>query len=146
MSFRSVPFSRIVIVLVVALIGIQVVPVERSNPPSKWDVTAPDSVRRILRRACYDCHSNETEWPWYSRVAPFSWIVTSHVREARGDLNFSEWPRFDAELERMELREIAEEVSEGEMPLWSYTMIHRDARLHDREREIIVRWASANVD
>ena len=80
--------SVIAVGVVVALAAIQLVPVHRTNPPVRVEVNAPEEVMAIIQRACYDCHSNETRWPWYSRVAPVSWFVVSHVKKARGDLNF----------------------------------------------------------
>jgi hypothetical protein len=127
------------------LIGIQFVPVDRVNPPVQSEIIAPEDVAAILRRACYDCHSNETRWPAYSYIAPVSWLVVGHVNEGRGDLNFSEWPTFDFELQAFALNDIAEQVSEGKMPLQSYTLIHRDAKLSDEERELLIRWARSSA-
>jgi hypothetical protein len=125
------------------LAAIQLVPARRSNPAVRSEVEAPPEVRAILRRACYNCHSNETRWPWYSRVAPVSWWVASHVREARGDLNFSEWPAFDLEAQEEAFHDIREEVSEGRMPLRSYLLMHREARLTEADRQILLRWAGS---
>jgi hypothetical protein len=123
------------------LAGIQLIPVNRTNPPVQSEVDAPDDVAAILRRACYDCHSNKTEWPWYSYVAPMSWLVVDHVNHGRGDLNFSEWPILDFEAKEHAFKDIQEQISEGEMPLKSYTLIHRDARLSDHERDRLLLWA-----
>ena len=120
---------------------IQIIPARRTNPPVRSDIKASGEVGEILRRACYDCHSHETRWPWYSRVAPISWWMVSHVNEARGDLNFSEWPRFDPELVGMALRDIEMQVAQKKMPLPSYTIMHAGARLSDEERETLVSWA-----
>lgn len=130
--------SLIVIVLFFA--AIQLVPVSRSNPPVETEVPAPDEVKTVLKRACYDCHSNEVKWPWYSYVAPASWLVAYDVKEARKELNFSTWNRFDAEKRNKKIKEIWEEVSEGEMPLWQYTLIHSDARLSRTDLALIQSW------
>ena len=84
--------ARIGIIVLVVIIAIQFWPVERTNPPVLSDIEAPQEVKAVLHAACYDCHSNETRWPWYSYVAPASWLVTSDVTEAREHLNLSEWP------------------------------------------------------
>ena len=126
-------------VLLVA--GVQFVPVDRDNPPVRSNLSAPDEVMSVLLRACYDCHSNQTRWPWYSRVAPVSWFLARDVREARADLNFSEWPVLDFELQHLEMDEIHDAVSEGKMPLRSYTLIHRDARLTQADRNLLLDWA-----
>lgn len=127
--------------VVVILIGIQAIPVSRTNPPVRSEITVPDSVSPILRRSCYDCHSNETRWPWYSRVAPSSWFVSRHVEKGRSELNFSEWPHFDFEEQERAMHEIQEEIEDQEMPLKSYLLLHPDARLSDADRKVLLRWA-----
>ncbi len=98
-------------ILLIALIGIQFVPVERTNPEIKDEIEWNASeTRELVKRACFDCHSNETEWPWYSYIAPISWRVTEHVDNGREHLNFSEWNRPNEDLE-----EIKEKVEEGKM-------------------------------
>ncbi len=94
--------------LLVVFIGIQFVQKEHTNPPIQSELAAPDGVQTILRRSCYDCHSNETRWPWYSRIAPVSWYTVGHVNHARSDMNFSEWPTFDPEEQEHLLEEIRE--------------------------------------
>jgi hypothetical protein len=109
-----------------ALVVIQLVPVDTSNPPVTADVPAGPPVKAVLRRACYDCHSNETTWPWYSRVAPVSWLVARDVREGRAELNFSVWDRYTTQQQVKKLKESWEQVAEGEMPPWFYLPAHRD--------------------
>jgi len=101
----------------------------------------PPQISAILRTACYDCHSYETHWPWYGHVAPVSWWLDSHVRDARERLNFSEWPRGDAERAARKWNHVAESVRDGDMPLPSYTRIHRAARLTEDQRKQLVDWA-----
>jgi len=128
--------------LAIVLVAIQFVPVTRSNPSVEADIPAPTNVKAVLRRACYDCHSNETVWPWYSRVAPASWLLASDVSEGRRELNFSTWNRMSAEQQAKKIRKSSEEVSEGEMPPWYYLIVHRDARLTAEDRTTIHDWAS----
>ncbi len=85
------------VVATVLLVVAQFVPIETSNPPVTADIGTPADVKGILERSCYDCHSNVTTWPWYSRVAPFSWLVAYDVAEAREHLNFSEWDQLSTE-------------------------------------------------
>jgi len=122
---------------------IQLVPVTRTNPPIEADLVAPAQVKNILRRTCYDCHSHETRWPWYSRVAPVSWWLAAHVNAGRADLNFSQWPLFDLETRELFLRDIEKQLLDGTMPLRSYVRGHREARLSDRDREILLEWVRA---
>ena len=129
--------------ILLALIVMQFVPVERTNPPVEEEVSAPANVRAMLRRACYDCHSNETRWPWYSHVAPVSWLVAHDVHEARKHLNFSTWNQYNAKRQARKLNEVWEEVDEGEMPLWYYLAIHRDAKLSAEDRALLRTWATS---
>ncbi len=129
--------------LVVVLVGIQFVPVIQENPPVTSEVPAPEAVRALLQHACYDCHSHEVRWPWYSFIAPVSWLVAWDVENARKHLNFSTWDRYSAEKRQEKLEEAWEEVEEGEMPLWYYLPLHPEARLSDAEREQLRAWALA---
>lgn len=134
----------IALAVVAVLLIIQFKPVKRDNPPIQNEVGASPEIMAILERACYDCHSNETEWPWYSHVAPISWFVAGHVAEAREHLNFSEWPAFDMEEQQHLFEEMEEEVEDEEMPLKSYLMLHREARLTPDDREVLLRWIRAD--
>lgn len=131
----------IVIGAAAALLAIQLVPIARTNPPVESDVEAPPEVKALLRRACYDCHSHETAWPAYSRIAPVSWLVASDVSEGRGELNFSRWGALDAAARAKLAKKIPEEVGEGEMPPLSYRLVHPHARLTDAERVQLESWA-----
>jgi hypothetical protein len=126
---------------IVVVAAIQLIPVRRTNPPVTADVSAPAEVETILRGACYDCHSNETRWPWYSRVAPVSWFIAHHIEEGRGDLNFSEWPVYDFKAQDEAFEDIRKQVSQGKMPLRSYRIMHPEARLTDAQRKVILKWA-----
>ncbi len=138
------PFLRKTLgVLLGAAIVIQFVPVDRSNPPVVADFDGPENVEAILRRSCYDCHSNEVSWPWYSRLAPVSWLVARDVKKGREELNFSDWPRFAAKSDMRD--EIVEEIDEGEMPLPIYLITHRDANVTAEERAILEAWALARL-
>jgi hypothetical protein len=102
-------------------------------------------VSGILRAACYDCHSMETKWPWYSKVAPISWSIIDHIREGREDLNFSEWQNLPKRTQIKLLKEIAEEVEKGDMPHPQYVWMHPEARLSDKQRRLIINWANTRV-
>ena len=139
--FRWKVVRWILVAITLIFVAIQFAPVERSNPPAEAEVPAPASVRVILRRACYDCHSNETVWPWYSRVAPMSWLVAHDVREGRKELNFSTWNRIGTRQQVKKLKESWKEVDEGEMPPWYYLSMHRDATLSAEDRAALHNWA-----
>jgi len=107
---------------------------------ARSEVNADSSVKPLLKRACYDCHSNQTVWPWYSSLAPVSWLIGSDVKEGRGHLNFSEWGSYSADTRGHKLKEIAEEVEGKGMPPWYYSMMHGDSRLSPEERSQIKNW------
>jgi mono/diheme cytochrome c family protein len=113
--------------LLVTFIAIQMVPYgwNHTNPPiiaePNWD---SPRTRELAKVACFDCHSNETIWPWYSNIAPVSWLSANHVDEGRDELNFSEWPAD-------KIDEIVDTVLDGEMPTWDYKLLHPEARLSD---------------
>jgi len=137
---------RIVAIKIVLALGLllglaQLIPVERSNPPVTLEVPASADVREVLRRSCYDCHSHETRWPWYARVAPASWLVAHDVAEAREHLNFSTWDAYDAKEQRHLRQEVWEEVEEGEMPLWFYVPLHPEARLSEADERLLEAWS-----
>ena len=124
------------ILLIGGFVAIQLVPYGRNhtNPPIQsepnWD--SPET-RALAERACFDCHSNETEWPWYSNIAPVSWLTQHDVEEGREKLNFSDWTRSNEDGDEM-----AEAVAEGEMPLPIFLVTHPEARLTDAETERLV--------
>lgn len=116
----------------------QLVPVQRDNPSATAELAAPPAVHELLVRACYDCHSHRTEWPWYSGVAPVSWLVAHDVRSGREELNFSSWDTGSRGARR--LRECAEALREGEMPPAPYLLLHPEARLDADERAALLAW------
>lgn len=128
--------------LAVLLLGAQFVPVAaKENPPVVADFDEAKEVEEILRRACYDCHSNEVRWPWYASVAPASWLVARDVVEGRNAFNFSEWP--EDEDDRQFLREQALEiVKDGEMPPWFYLPMHPEANLSEADLAILEKWGA----
>ena len=132
-----------VAVVVTLLIVAQFIPTNRTNPPVQSDVQAPAAVKAILVKACFDCHSHVTRWPWYAQVAPLSWWINGHVNEGRKDLNFSRWPTFDYMTQDLLLREIDKQVAAGKMPPRSYAVGHPEARLNENEREALLEWARA---
>jgi hypothetical protein len=119
----------------------------RTNPPVKLDfiaaATPPAPVAAALRAACYDCHSHETIWLWYSRIAPASWLVASDVNEGREHLNFSDWPHADPTRAAKKLDRINETLGYREMPPKKYTLLHAEARLTEAQHKEIMDWTEA---
>lgn len=141
-TIRWIPLSVIVLFVLA-----QFVPVDRSNPPSdpRQSLVAthepPQAVATVLERTCHDCHSNDTKWPWYSRVAPASWLVARDVHTGRSHMNFSEWARLDTRRRARRLDEICDAVTDGWMPLGNYLRLHPNARLTPTEIEAVCGWA-----
>jgi cytochrome c551/c552 len=111
---------------------------ERQSPVT-GEIDAPPEIRSILE-TCYDCHSNETVWPWYSQVAPASWLLASDVSEGRGKMNFSEWSKYSPQRQAKKLKGAAKQVEEGEMPLWYYLPAHPKAKLSDADKAALLAW------
>ena len=133
--------KRVLWALAVVLTAIQFVPVDRSNPPVESKAVTSILVEEILERSCYDCHSNETKWPWYSYLAPMSWLVAGDVADARAHLNFSTWNKYSAAERQGIWSEIWEEVADDRMPLWFYLPLHPAAKLSDDDHETLRDWA-----
>lgn len=129
------PAFWVLVVLLVVGAGVQLVPYgrDRTNPPvirePAWD---SPRTRELAVGACFDCHSNQTVWPWYAQVAPISWLLGSHVSEGRATLNFSEWNKTQEGA-----RGAASVTRDGEMPPWDYKLMHASARLTEPDVEAL---------
>lgn len=132
--------SRILIALAVLVVLIQLIPIDRSNPPETARLETSQELNNILLRSCFDCHSHQTVWPWYSRIAPVSWLAAYDVYEGRKHLNFSTWGDYSAEKQAKLRKEIRETVSEGEMPPFQYLPTHPQARLSEQDKATILTW------
>lgn len=139
-------FKWLVIVLAVAFIGIQFVRPARTNPAVDESQTIgalmqmKPEVGSILDRSCRDCHSNKTVWPWYTQVAPVSWWLSDHVNEGRRELNLSEWGKLPRDRQERKLRQMCDEVTDGQMPLSSYLPMHPAARLSEQDKKTLCDW------
>lgn len=138
--------ARVALIIVALLLLIQLIQPERANPPVTNDTLGEHlplspRVAGLLRSACFDCHSNETRWPWYSYVAPVSWLVSRDVSTGRENLNFSSWGSYDRRKQISRLGAVADEVGEGAMPLPIYVTMHAEANLAEQDRDSLVAWA-----
>ena len=131
----------IVAVLVIGFGLLQLANPARTNPPATRNFTnAPPEIAAMLKTSCFDCHSDETRWPWYSHIAPISWLVVGDVNEGRKHINFSEWPYDDIERTAKRLEDMSEQIQWGDMPMKKYTLIHVDARLSAAQRKQLADW------
>ena len=124
----------------------QLIPVDRHNPPvdASHSIDAaekvPAPVQGVFHRSCRNCHSDETSWPWYSYVAPISWMIANDVHNARKKMNLSEWGTYSAKKREEKLEDICEQVTDGDMPDAMYAFFHREARVTPQERTAICQW------
>ena len=118
----------------------------KSPEPSTNDISAkyivPTDVKNILKASCYDCHSNNTIYPWYAEVQPVGWWLSNHVKEGKKELNFSEFAVYTIRRQYSKLNEINDQVKKDEMPLKSYLLIHRYAKLNDQQKSAIANWVT----
>ena len=141
--------KKIAIVLVVILVGMQFIPtdVHRQEEIPKTDLRYVYDVARnvlnILQTSCYDCHSNNTNYPWYSQVQPIRLMMDHHVEEGMKELNFSEFGNYSERRKRNKLRAISEQIEKGKMPLPSYLWLHSDAKLSNEEKKILMEFISS---
>lgn len=144
--------KKILIVIVIAFVAIQFVRPDRNinSQASLSDisgvVSVPDPVKVILENACYDCHSNNTRYPWYANIQPTGWWLAGHIKEAKGDLNFSEFGGYEQRKQLGKLEGIAAVVEEDIMPLRSYKLMHKNARLSQDEKNLLIDWTRRSSD
>lgn len=146
MKTKKSILKKILIALVILLVVIQVFRIDKTNPPVEPDkdfvvlTNAPTEIVSILKASCYDCHSNESKYPWYTNIAPVSWWTKNHINEGRAELNFSEWGTYSSRRMDHKLKECIEEVEENEMPLNYYVWVHSDAKLNPEQKEQLNKW------
>lgn len=138
---------KYILIFLIAVFGLmQSFRIDKDNPSFSQNddfltvTEAPENIRTLVKNACYDCHSNETQYPWYSNLAPVSWWLKNHISEGRKELNFNEWDNFTAKRKQRKLDEALEMIEEEEMPIPSYTWVHRDARLTTSQRATLTAW------
>lgn len=142
-------FRKILLVLLVILVIIQFIHpaknISKADQPNNIATTyqVPDSVKRILDKACMDCHSNNTRYVWYFKIQPIDWWLTHHINEGKGELNFDEFTNKPIRYQYNKLDESVKQVKEGEMPIDSYLWVHKDARLSEQEKSTLINWAES---
>jgi hypothetical protein len=140
------------LVLLIVVIGIQFIqPAPNKNGQVlETDITktveVPKTIQAILKSSCYDCHSNKTEYPWYSRIQPGGWWMASHIEKGKSELNFNEFGSYSKRRQQSKLKSIANTIEDETMPLSSYTLIHKDAKLNKENKKILMNWVTATRD
>jgi len=138
--------KRVFLLIGVIFVILQFFRPDRSNKGTISDndiskaINISDSVYAILKKACYDCHSNNTDYPWYSNVQPVGWLLARDIKLAKENLNFNEFGTYNQRRQLSKLNAIAEEIDENAMPLPSYRLMHKDARLLPAEKRLLIDW------
>ena len=143
---KKITIKKIVIVIIGLLLIFQLFRIDKTTKPVDTttdfiSVTqASPIVASILKTSCYDCHSNQPVYPWYTNIAPLSWWIKNHINEGSEHLNFSEWGTYKLKRKDHKLEECVEMIEEGEMPMTSYTLIHGNAKLNDAQKTLLINW------
>lgn len=143
---KKITIKKIVIVIIGLLLIFQLFRIDKTTKPV--DTTTDfisvtqsrPEVASILKTSCYDCHSNQPVYPWYTNIAPLSWWIKNHINEGSEHLNFSEWGTYKLKRKDHKLEECVEMIEEGEMPMTSYTLIHGNAKLNDTQKTLLINW------
>ncbi|MDC7994148.1 MULTISPECIES: heme-binding domain-containing protein [Flavobacteriaceae] len=139
-------------IILVVFVVIQFIPTTRNQsdtvPQTDFMLVhkVPEAIQKKIQVSCYDCHSNNTQYPWYNRVQPVAWFLEDHIKEGKAELNFNEWDSLSSRRKTSKLRSIIKQIESGEMPLDSYTLIHRDAKFSKEETEEIINWVTQLKD
>jgi hypothetical protein len=139
--------KKIAIFLAACLLIIQFIQPahNRSNKLLETDITKafviPANVQQVLKTSCYDCHSNNTNYPWYANIQPFGWLLASHIKEGKEELNFNEFGSYSLRRQKSKLKGIENSIRDGSMPLGSYTLMHKEALLSNEEKELLIDWS-----
>ena len=143
--------KKIVLVLVVLFAVIQVVrPTKNNSANTQKDISTlypmPPEVKVIVNKACADCHTNNTNYPFYTNIQPIAYWLEDHVKDGKRHFNFNDFASYKIAKQNHKLEEVIEQIKEGEMPLYSYTLIHKEARLTDAEKETLTNWSQSIMD
>lgn len=132
------------VLLMICFAGIQLIPttLNQSNLVNKNDFllvnNTPKKINKLLNKACYDCHSNNTVYPWYNNIQPFTWLINKHIVEGKKELNFSQWNELSQRRKVSKLRSIVKQIEQNKMPLNSYTILHKDSNLTSEDKKLII--------
>lgn len=144
--------KKILLAILVIFIAIQFIRPDRnkSDQVESTDISKlvniPDSVQAVLKNACYDCHSNNTEYPWYVNIQPLGWLMANHIKQGKAMLNFSEFDNYSPRKQLSKLTGIANSIRDNIMPISSYKWMHKNARLSDDEKALITDWVQRSKD
>ncbi|WP_445720696.1 heme-binding domain-containing protein [Flavobacterium sp.] len=142
----------ILLILTIVFVGIQFIPTKRNQSDSVPNTdfmivnNVPNNIKATLQTSCYDCHSNNTSYPWYNTVQPVAWFLENHIEEGKAELNFSEWDNYSNRRKKSKLKSIVSQIKDNKMPLSSYTFIHKEAVLDNTKRQEILNYITELKD
>ena len=144
--------KKMAIILLLVFVGIQFIPRTLNQdgivPISDFMVSyeVPEQIEDKIIISCYDCHSNNTTYPWYNKVQPVAWLLENHVNKGKADLNFSEWNNYSNRRKKGKIKSIISQIESNEMPMYSYTLIHSDAKFSKKEKKEVIEWITKLKD
>ena len=145
-------YKKILLALLVVLVVIQFIrpTANKTGNILSTDLgriyNVPQNAEAILQNSCYDCHSNNTHYPWYAQVQPLGWLLASHIQKGKAVLNLSDFGSYSKRRQASKLRGMANSIQDGSMPLWSYTLIHKKSRLSNEDKKLIIDWLERTRD
>jgi Haem-binding domain len=139
-------FKKVAVLLIIVLVGIQFIPTTYNISDEVLETdfikiyNAPQNIKNLLKTSCYDCHSNNTHYPWYSKIQPGAWFMEGHINEGKDELNFSTFGNYSDRRKKGKLKSIVSQIRDNEMPLWNYTLMHQDAKLSEKDKLLLNNW------
>jgi len=141
-------FKKVLILLLIVFVGIQFVPTNRNQSTEILDTDfsktfeVPQDVQQLLETSCYDCHSNNTNYPWYNKIQPVSWFLEHHIEEGKEELNFSDFGSYSGRKQKSKLKSVISQIEDDKMPMPSYTFMHADAKLSEADKKLLINWVA----
>lgn len=132
--------------MLIVFVGIQFMPTTRNQNKEVLETdfaktfTVPTNIQSLLKNSCYDCHSNNTNYPWYNKIQPISWFLEHHIKEGKKELNFSEFGGYSERRQKSKIKSVISQIKEEEMPLWTYTLIHSNSQLSENDKKLITNY------
>ena len=140
--------KKVLILLLIVFVGIQFVPTNRNQSTEILDTDfsktfeVPQDVQQLLETSCYDCHSNNTNYPWYNKIQPVSWFLEHHIEEGKEELNFSDFGSYSGRKQKSKLKSVISQIEDDKMPMPSYTVMHADAKLSEADKKLLINWVA----
>lgn len=143
--------KKILLAILIVFIAIQFIRPERNSSKGVQadiitQLNIPANVAGVLKTSCYDCHSNNTRYPWYANIQPAGWLLAEHVRDGKEELNFNEFPTYSYRRQLSKLKSIKNSIKDGSMPIASYTLLHPDAKISGESKALLIQWTTKTID